>query len=89
MAEEVMESDQLTGDNVTEEDDNLIADMLVYITTSVYPKECSTTRKRGIRKKAKKFQVTSGELFYKQKKRNCKQCEACSHAFIKFVEPTF
>ena len=65
---EVMESDQLTGDNVTE-DDNLIADMSVYITTSVYPKECSITRKRVIRKKAKKFQVTGGELFYKQKKK--------------------
>ena len=45
---EVMESDQLTGDNVTEDDDNLIADMFVYTTTSVYPKECSTTRKRVI-----------------------------------------
>ena len=36
-----MESDQLTGYNVIEEDDNLIADMSVHITTSVDPKECS------------------------------------------------
>ena len=33
----------------------------------MYPDGCSDTRKRVIRKKAAKFEVKDGELYYKQK----------------------
>ena len=35
----------------------------LYITTSAYPEGCTDIRKRIIRKKAKKFHVSDGELF--------------------------
>ena len=38
----------------------------LYITANEYPEDSSEGRKRAIRKKAKKFMVRDGELYYKQ-----------------------
>ena len=47
-----------------EEDNDLLADAYLYITTSAYPEGCTDIRKRIIWKKAKKFHVSDGELFF-------------------------
>ena len=41
----------------------------MYLTDKKYPPGCSDIRKRVIRKKAQKFVVNDGELFYKQQKK--------------------
>lgn len=46
--------------------DELIEEVYLYITANQYPEEASESRKRAIRKKAKKFIVKDGELYYKQ-----------------------
>ena len=52
-----------------EKDGALLEDAYLYITTSAYPEGCTDSRKRVIRKKAKKFHVSEGELFYKKKQK--------------------
>ena len=52
-----------------EEDNNLLADAYLYMTTSAYPDGCTDIGKRIIRKKAKKFHVSDGELFYRKKQK--------------------
>ena len=39
----------------------------LYLTEKRYPDDCTATRKRQIRQKAKKFAVIDGELFYRPK----------------------
>ena len=51
-----------------EKDGALLENAYHYITTSAYPEGCTDSKKRVIRKKAKKFHV-SGELFYKKKQK--------------------
>ena len=45
-----------------EKDGALLEDAYLYITTSAYPEGCTDSRKRVIRKKAKKFHILEGEL---------------------------
>ena len=52
-----------------ERDQELVEQAYSYITTSTYPPECTENRKRVIRKKAKKFELKDGELYYKQKQK--------------------
>ena len=35
-----------------------------YLTKKEYPKDCTATKKRQIRKKAEKFRIDGGELIY-------------------------
>ena len=51
-----------------EEQLDLIEETLVYISEKKYPDSCSNNRKRQIRKKAEKFVVNDGELYYKNGK---------------------
>ena len=62
---------------------DLVEQAYQYVTTRVYPEGCSDTRKRTIRKKAKKFEVKEGELFYKQKCRE--KVSPCSFVFCFFT----
>ena len=48
------------------EDDELIDQVFSYLVSNVYPDDSSEYKKRVIRKKAKKFLVIKGELFYRQ-----------------------
>lgn len=50
-----------------QEDDQLLAGVVDYLTTGEYPSGCSENQKRSIRRKAEKFEVTDGELFYIKK----------------------
>ena len=43
---------------------DLLDEVYLYIVEKRYSKECTATRKREIRKKAEKFVVNDGELFY-------------------------
>ena len=49
------------------EEGDLVEQAYVYVTSSRYPTGCPENRKRVIRKKAKKFEVKDGVLYYKKK----------------------
>ena len=49
---------------------DLVDAVYLYLTEGIYPNECSSTRKRSIRKKSKKFIIKDGVLFFKKKKKN-------------------
>jgi len=46
---------------------DLVEQAYQYLSTRSYPTGCSDNRKRVIRKKAKRFEVRDGELYYKKK----------------------
>ena len=46
------------------EGENLVGQVFFYLSRREYPEYCSASRKRVIRRKATKFQVKDGELFY-------------------------
>ena len=50
-----------------ERTEQLIEHAYTYLREKTYPDGCSDTKKRVIRKKAAKFEVKDGELYYKQK----------------------
>ena len=50
-----------------ERTEQLIEQAYTYLREKTYPDGWSETRKRVIRKKAAKFEVKDGELYYKQK----------------------
>ena len=45
-------------------DEDLIEQAYLYLTKKKYPEECTASRKRQIRKKAEKFTIVGGELYY-------------------------
>ena len=49
-----------------ERDQKLVEQAYSYLTTSTYPPETTENKKRVIRKKAKKFDLKDGELYYSQ-----------------------
>ena len=51
------------------EDSELLEAVYEYIISLKYPVSCSENRKRAIRRKAKKFQVKDGVLYYIQRRR--------------------
>lgn len=52
----------------SDQEGDLVEDVYRYlITNGDYPDECTETRKRVIRRKAKKFDVREGQLYYKHK----------------------
>ena len=55
-----------------EEGGDLVQEAYMYLTQQRYPLGCADSRKRSIRKKAAKFVVRDGELFFKKKKKNGK-----------------
>ena len=50
------------------DEDALVDDVYAYLVQNSYPKGCSGTRKRQIRKRAERFSVKGGNLFYCVKK---------------------
>ena len=63
-------SDQSINDSgEVEEGRNLVQEAYIYLTEHRYPQDCTYTRKRSIRKKAGKFVVRDGELFFKKKRK--------------------
>ena len=57
----------LNGSGDEEIDDDLVELAYQYAVNQSYPEGCSDSRKRTIRRKAKKFAVIDGELFYKHR----------------------
>ena len=55
--------DHMVDDEV--EDDELIDQVFSYLVSNEYPNDASEYKKGVIRKKAKKFLVIKGELFYR------------------------
>ena len=56
----------------------LLEEAFTYRTEGKYPEGASENKKRVIRKKANKFEVKDGELFYKQNYKKVKQtCSYC------------
>ena len=47
-----------------EKEDDLVDAVYDYIVNKSYPKDCTATKKRQIRKKAERFSVEGGELYY-------------------------
>ena len=67
-----------------EQCDALVQQAYAYVTDKTYPSGCSETRRRVIRKKATKFELKDGELYYKQKQKGkVSSMTCCSH--IKFA----
>ncbi len=50
-----------------EESGELLDDVVKYLTTKAYSENADSNKKRSIRRKAKKFEVRHGEMFYKNK----------------------
>ena len=50
-------------------EEELIQQAYTYLTKKTYPGGCTEIRKRVIRKKAAKFEVKDGELYYKHKQK--------------------
>ena len=50
------EKEELTSD--------LVVAVYEYLMKNEYPKDCTATKKRQIRKKAEKFRIEEGELIY-------------------------
>ena len=50
------------------DEDALVNDVYAYLVQKSYPKGCSGTRKRQIRKRAERFSVKEGKLYYRCKK---------------------
>ena len=48
---------------------DLVQEAYIYLTQHRYPQDCAYARKRSIRKKAGKFVVHDGELFFKKKRK--------------------
>ncbi len=48
-------------------EDNLLDAVYTYLNEGRYPVEASADKKRSVRRKAKKFAVKNGELFYLKK----------------------
>ena len=69
-----------TPEEEVERDMQLLEEVYMYLTDKKYPPGCSDTRKRVIRKKAQKFELNNGELFYKQQKKG-KVCFDDLHTF--------
>ena len=69
-----------TPEDEVERDMQLLDEAYMYLTDKKYPPGCSDTRKRVIRRKAQRFVVDNGELFYKQQKKG-KVCFDNLHAF--------
>ena len=44
--------------------DDLVEEVYLYMTKKTYPDGCLLNRKRQIRKKAEKFEIVDGELYY-------------------------
>ena len=63
-------TDQYVSDGGdVEEGGNLVQEAYVYLTERRYPIGCVDSRKRSIRKKAGKFVVRDGVLFFKKKRK--------------------
>ena len=62
------------------DEDALVDDVYAYLVQKSYPKGCSGTRKRQIRKRAERFLVKEGNLYYRFKKEG-KQVQ--THALAK------
>ena len=59
--------------------DDLVEQACQYLTAKTYPEGCTATRKRQIRKKAEKFKMVNGELYYMPKgKQVCRVFIACT-----------
>ena len=54
----------------TEESVDLVHDVFQYLKDGKYPDSCTLSHKRIIRRKAKRFELSDGVLFYKQKRKN-------------------
>ena len=67
------------------DDFDLLDEVYLYIVGKRYSKDCTATRKRQIRKKAEKFVVNDGELFYLSRKDKQVSCIFC----VKSVTNTF
>ena len=58
-------------------DQQLLEEAYIYRTEKKYPEEATENRRRIIRKKAAKFVVKDGELFYKMKKKDKVSLSVC------------
>ena len=65
---EAMEVSDISQDLDQAEENDLVEDVYIYLTKGQYPVNCAANRKRVIRRKAEKFRVRNGELFYIKKK---------------------
>lgn len=55
--------------DVSCDEKDLVEQVLEYLRTNSYVDDCTEATKRTIRRKAKKFALLDGVLFYKQKKK--------------------
>ena len=58
-----------SDDDASASELNLVDAVFIYLTESRYSEGCSATRKRTIRKKAKKFVVRDGVMYFLKKKK--------------------
>ena len=61
-----------------EEGGDLIEEVYEYMTQRLYPLGCTERRKRTIRRKANKFVLKDGELYFKKKQKGKVSCLECT-----------
>jgi len=61
---------------------DLIQDVYVYLTERRYPLSCTEARKRSIRRKAEKFVIREGELYFIKKKKKGRDGKKVSVAVV-------
>ena len=70
---EIVDEKAAEMESPTNEEDigsgDLIQDVYVYLTERRYPLSCTEARKRSIRRKAEKFVIREGELYFIKKKK--------------------
>lgn len=53
------------GKESKDDDADLVEEAATYLADKTYPDHCSANRKRQIRKRAEKFMLKDGELYYR------------------------
>ena len=80
-----MEVGDISQDLDQAEENDLVEDVYIYLTEGKYPVDCAANRKRVIRRKAEKFRVRNGELFYIKKKSRKVNVGRKLSAFISYL----
>ena len=69
-------------------ENELVEEVYIYLTEGKYPVTCAANRKRIIRRKAEKFRVQNGELFYLKKKSRKVNLDSIYILFMKLHRST-
>ena len=62
---------------LSQSDKDLLQAVYNYLLDKIYPKSATKNEKRVIRRKATRFEIVDGELYFKKKKKKSKEVLSC------------